>query len=218
MAVKRNNPGNIELGSGKWQGLTPAQGHRFATFSDVTWGIRAIAVTLIAYQDKHKIRTISAAISRYAPPDDANNTRKYIANVSAWTGFKPSQTLNFHTWEHLRPVVRAIITQESGVDHGVSDAQLDKGLVMAGVQPPERPSRTVASAKVAAAATVSAPLAAPVLDMIASVQPLVEQAAPVVGTLQSVAKIAPWAMAVVALAAIAYIVYARIDDKRRGLR
>ena len=223
MAVKRNNPGNIELGSGKWQGLAPTQTHRFATFTDVTYGIRAIAVTLIAYQDKYKIRTISAAIARYAPPNDDNPTRKYIENVCTWTGFKPSEELNFHDWRHLRPVVLAIMRQESGVDLGavrqeITPAQVDKALVMAGVTPPveaERPSRTIAGAKIAAVATIAAPVAPPLIDVIA---PLVEKLAPAAGFFQTLAQAAPWALAALALAGVAYIVWARIDDRRRGLR
>jgi len=226
MAVKRNNPGNVELGSGKWQGLTPTQSHRFATFTDVTYGIRAIAVTLITYQDKYKIRTISAAIARYAPPSDNNHTRKYIENVCIWTGFRPSEELNFHSWQHLRPVVLAIMRQESGVDLGavrleITPAQVDKGLVMAGVTPPieaERPSRTILGAKIAAAATIAAPAAPSILDMAATAAPIVEHVAPLAGVLQTMAGAAPYALAVLAFAGIAYIVWARIDDRRRGLR
>lgn len=53
--IRNNNPGNLEWGD-PWQGLDPdgqAQDKRFVVFKDPAMGIRAIARTLITYQDKY---------------------------------------------------------------------------------------------------------------------------------------------------------------------
>lgn len=54
--IRNNNPGNLD-NTNPWQGLVanPAE-PRFATFKDPTWGVRALAVTLITYHDKRKAK------------------------------------------------------------------------------------------------------------------------------------------------------------------
>ena len=46
----------------------------------------------------------------------------------------------------------------------------------------------------------------------------VRQVEPAIPLLQSAMQYAPWVVGVVALAGIAYIIWARIDDRQRGLR
>jgi hypothetical protein len=46
----------------------------------------------------------------------------------------------------------------------------------------------------------------------------VRQAEPVIPLLQSLIQVAPWVVGVAALAGIAYMIWARIDDRQRGLR
>lgn len=62
--IRNNNPGNIDRNpANKWQGrmardrMTVAQRaeKRFEVFASPAWGIRAICVLLISYQDKHDI-------------------------------------------------------------------------------------------------------------------------------------------------------------------
>lgn len=54
--IRNNSSGNLDRGA-LWQGLVnnPAE-PRFCTFKDATWGIYALAVTLITYHDKRKVR------------------------------------------------------------------------------------------------------------------------------------------------------------------
>jgi hypothetical protein len=44
---------------------------------------------LIAYQDKHGLRTIRQIVSRWAPPTE-NNTNAYVRAVAADTGWMPT--------------------------------------------------------------------------------------------------------------------------------
>lgn len=113
----------------------------FVTFKDMTWGVRALAVTLITYQDKYEIHDISGTISRWAPPNE-NDTNAYIAAVCRSTGFSRFDTLDYHTYQHLRPVVEAIIRHECGlgpfstINTWVSNEVIDTGLARAGVVKP----------------------------------------------------------------------------------
>ena len=116
----------------------------FLTFKSPVYGIRALARTLIAYQDKHDLRTIRQIISRWAPPKE-NNTNAYVRAVVADTGLDANQPLDMHRFEHLLPLTKAIIHHENG-QQPYTDAQLTKALVLAGVEPEKgnlQASRTV---------------------------------------------------------------------------
>ena len=140
--IRNHNPGNIEKGA-KWQGLVDLVAGvgdpRFAQFKDPTWGIRALATVLITYQDKYKIRSIDSIIRRWAPQGE-NDANSYIAQVSRMTGFGARQVLDLHTYEHLAPVVEAIIRHENGEgplrdtsNTWYTRATIDTGLQRAGV-------------------------------------------------------------------------------------
>lgn len=210
--IRNNNPGNIEYNKKKpikWQGLDePKHDGRFCRFITPIYGIRAIARLLITYQDKHKICTIEGIISRYAPSTE-NNTRAYVRSVVSQTGFDKNKELNLHTYAHLRPIVEAIIYHENG-EQPYTDAQITKALVLAGVEPEDdglSKSRTIKAGRVATAATVLTPITDNI-DAISPALPL----------LQTVAEYAPWVLGIIALSAIGYIFYARMDDKNKGLR
>lgn len=69
--VRNNNPLNIEKeGSNAWDGIATDQGgdDRFATFESAEYGIRAAIRTLVTYQNKHKLKTPTEMIYRWAPP------------------------------------------------------------------------------------------------------------------------------------------------------
>lgn len=141
---RNKNPGNIDWNAqNKWQGQVGREptGNppRFAVFDKHENGIRALAVLLTTYQDRHGLRTIRGIISRWAPGNE-NNTDAYVAHVARLTGRAPGDTLDLHTFEDLRPLVAAIITHELG-GQPYSDAQLDAGLRLAGVPNPAAVAR-----------------------------------------------------------------------------
>lgn len=79
--IRNNNPANIRRGC-TWKGLVEKQTDReFCQFVTMTWGVRALLVTLRTYVVKHHLHTVREIITRWAPPSDGNNTEKYIEFV-----------------------------------------------------------------------------------------------------------------------------------------
>ncbi|MFN6998960.1 MAG: structural protein, partial [Elioraea tepidiphila] len=94
---RNRNPGNIEhLPTNKWLGLeTPPSDGRFCRFRSHQHGIRALALLLQSYQDRHGLRTIAGIINRWAPGSE-NDTAAYIAHVARLTGRDPHERLDLH--------------------------------------------------------------------------------------------------------------------------
>ncbi|MCX7366268.1 MAG: structural protein P5 [Alphaproteobacteria bacterium] len=207
--IYNDNPGNLRRSPDPWQGLAPEQTDReFFQFTSAKWGIRALARTLIAYQDRVGLKTIKQMIGRWAPPTE-NDTGAYVRAVAASVGVGADEQIDVHDYAVLRPLTLAIIRHENG-QQPYTDAEIDAGLVLAGVEPPQRvltQSRTVQGGQVAAGATV--------LGLTAEA---VRQVEPAIPLLQTMLQLAPWVVGAVALAGIAYMIWARIDDRRRGLR
>ena len=207
--IRNHNPGNIRRSADPWQGLAKDQNDdAFFQFVEPKWGIRALARVLISYQDRHGLRTVRAIISRWAPPVE-NKTSSYIDHVARRLNVGADDPLDVHDYRVLRGLVEAITVHENG-EQPYTDAQLDAGLVLAGVAPPEKPlteTRTIKGAQIAAGATA-----------LGAAAEAIQQLQPAIPLLQRVAEVAPWLLAVLALGGIGWIVWARYDDRRRGLR
>jgi hypothetical protein len=67
-------------------------------------GIQGLDNQLKIYGEKHGIKTLRQAISRYAPPSE-NKTEDYINYVAQRTGLKPDQEIDFSN-----PVIRHVIS------------------------------------------------------------------------------------------------------------
>ncbi|MEZ5665868.1 MAG: structural protein P5 [Alphaproteobacteria bacterium] len=143
-SVRNNNPGNIRVGD-PWQGLADAAQRTaaqrgetaFCVFQAPKWGFRAMAIVLIAYQDRHSLHTIRGMIDRWAPPEDNNDTAGYIARVAEKLGTTADGPVDVHQYRVMRPLVEAIARVESGGAFPWADAEVDEGLRMAGVLPPQ---------------------------------------------------------------------------------
>lgn len=148
--IRRNNPGNIEYRpSVRWQGqVEPHDGDRYAAFVAPQWGIRAIARVLVTYEDKRKandgsrIDTVHEFISRWAPSvNDSgvfeNDTGSYVKHMSDLLDVGPNDPISVHDYDTCRTLVVGIITHENGYNP-YSDAQIAKGLMLAGMEPPAR--------------------------------------------------------------------------------
>ena len=203
---RNHNPGNLRRTADPWQGLAAEQDDReFFTFIDPVHGIRAMARTLIYYQDRKLKHTVGDIIGRWAPPTE-NDTLAYIVFVREKTGFAKDERLDLHSHAHMKPLVRAIIGFENG-RCVYTDAQIDKGLALAGIEPPPKSmqkSRTVRGAQVAAGGTALTALADVVQETAAQMQPLVV----VVDALK-------WVFIALTLLGIGIAVYARLDDRRK---
>lgn len=208
--VRNNNPGNIRKTNDPWQGLSPQQlDPAFFQFSEAYWGIRAMARVLINYYDRSQLDTVAKVINRWAPPQDQNNTSAYVSRVCDETQFAPNEKLDLHKYEHMKPLVVAMIKVECS-NYVYPDAVVDRGLALAGIEPPSKSlvnSRTIQGAlasTVGTVATAGLPVLQGLSDHAAVLQPLV--------TYSSWIKTA---FIVSTLAGVAAIVWARIDDARK---
>jgi len=213
--IRNNNPGNIRLSKDKWQGLAPSQPDKeFFTFQNPVYGIRAIARLLINYQDDYGLRTIRGIISRWAPASE-NNTEAYIKRVAERTGFDADQPLDLHQHEYLKPLVIAIIWHENA-QQPYTGEQIDKALVLAGVEITPKPlakSRTIKGAQVTASAGV-----------VAAASGVIAEAAPAIPVLSALSQMVKdnalgflIVLGVMVIFAAGYIAWARVDDRRKGL-
>lgn len=211
--IRNNNPGNLRRSKDPWQGLaTPQTDPDFFTFKSAPYGIRALARTLINYQDEHSLRTIRQIISRWAPANE-NNTGAYIDSVAASTGYDADRPLDMHKFTHLEPVVKAIIRHENG-QQPYTDAEVTKALVLAGVEPEQQnlqKTRTVRAGQTATAATVT-------LSAVEAVQQTIDPARDALLGITPYVDAAKWALLALTLIGIGVMLWARIDDRRKGLR
>lgn len=151
---RNRNPGNIVyVPANKWQGQIglgdawlPTSQRRFAAFESHEYGIRALAALLTTYQDRHGLRTVREIINRWAPPKGdggyTNPTSAYVRHVEQLTGWDADKVLDLHRYDHMRPLVVAIITHElAGNPYPAST--IDAGLLLAGLA---RPVESVAAA------------------------------------------------------------------------
>lgn len=211
--LRNNNPLNIRWNvANKWVGQLEPDGG-FCVFDSPISGIRAGAVLIQAHYDRRYAINIEKLIEIWAPPNE-NDTGAYAATVAKLSGFGVADVLDFHSYEHIKPVLMAMIRVECG-SQPYSDAQIDAGLARAGIVPAIKPSiqasRTITGAKVATASTVGGlglETARQVADSVTDFAPVISMAL----------RFGPWIIGGIALAAIGYIVYARWDDRRRGLR
>lgn len=199
--IRNNNPGNIDRNpANQWQGrmprdrMTAAQlaEPRFEVFQAPAWGIRAMCILLINYQDKHGLNTISGIIGRWAPTVE-NNTSAYVLAVARAVGVGADAWIDVQQYRYLRPLVEAIIQHENGSQPYAADV-IDEGLRLAGVV---KPVDSTAMATPAATATVTALYAggsAAVIEGIQQALPLLQAA----GSVSTSAAVFPGWLRVVA--------------------
>lgn len=112
---RNNNPGNIDRNTTQWQGMSADQcgDKRFVVFDSPVYGIRALAKTLLTYQRKHGLRTVTAIVDRWAPPVE-NDTGAYVRQVARALKVAATQAINLSQRETLTALVAAIIAHENG--------------------------------------------------------------------------------------------------------
>ena len=120
--LRNNNPLNIRLSKDRWQGQVLPSGSgegAFCQFESMKWGWRAAFYLLTRnYFQKHGLQTIRGIISRWAPPQDHNNTEAYIRNVSRRTGIGPDEPLGIPSERPARwmMLAMAMAIQENGTE------------------------------------------------------------------------------------------------------
>ncbi len=119
--IRNHNPLNIRrTEKDQWQGLSKTQDDcGFCQFESLEWGWRAAFHLLTRnYYQKHGLQTIRGIISRWAPPQDHNDTEAYISNVSRWTGIAPDEPIGSPSQQPARWMMLgvAMAIQECGTD------------------------------------------------------------------------------------------------------
>lgn len=215
--IRNHNPGNIEWGD-PWQGLIPVNARadkRFAQFESPAYGIRALARTLITYQDKYKIRTVHAAINRWAPPAE-NNTSAYVRAVRKAVG---GDQIDVHDYAYLKPMVEAIIRHENGQgplhtpNTWYDAATIDEGLRLAGVRKPVKEAAAMPVTKETVGATATGALGA---AQIAEVLPDVSNAITSADDHLSSGSIVRVVIGLVTIGIAVFIAYSQVKKHKSG--
>ncbi len=107
--IRNNNPGNIRSGD-DWKGEYAIDADGFVIFSDLSWGLRALAKDLITKSNRG-LNTIQKIISEYAPASQ-NDVPKYVAFVSNEMGISGNTMLTFP--RDLPGLIRGIVDRENG--------------------------------------------------------------------------------------------------------
>lgn len=221
------NPGNIERGKDRWLGMSADQSTdpRFLVFDKPESGVRALMRLLINYQERHDIKTLRAAINRWAPTTE-NNSAAYVQHVSRLTGLDPDEPIDFLDEYICTAVAKAIVRHENGdprafgaPDNWYAEDVYQRSAVMAGFDPETKPltqSRTVAGAVIAAAGTVGTIAASQSSGLPVTaddVNTVVQVIGPLLGT-SVMAILSP----VASIVGIGLTLYARWDDAKRKIR
>ena len=121
--MRNCNPGNIEINSDKFQGeITPSQDRRFKQFKTMAYGYRAIFKILLAYKQKHGLKTLRQWINRWAPPVE-NNTEAYIQSVSTNAKVFSDVEIDTNNKDLMCRIVVAISRVENGVPADMSEVE-----------------------------------------------------------------------------------------------
>lgn len=130
--VRNRNPGNIDRDGTAWEGLAADQTDpRFCVFTTPEYGIRALTLILLSYQEKDGCKTIRSMINRWAPPVE-NDSLAYINFVAGRIGISADTVFDIHDAALCKPFVAAIIAQENA-DYAYPDDVLSAGIAMAGI-------------------------------------------------------------------------------------
>ena len=131
--IRNHNPLNIRRSKDQWKGMAEVQTDRaFVQFKSLEYGWRAAFVLLTrTYYHTYRLFTIRAIISRWAPPNE-NNTKRYIENVSRFTGIGPDEPLGIPSEKPARwmKLGAAMCVQECGAG-GLDWIALLEGWTMA---------------------------------------------------------------------------------------
>ncbi len=79
--MRNCNPLNLRHSKDKWVGMSAVQTDKsFVQFVNTAYGYRAALKTLDSYYRKHKLRSVTSIITRWAPPSE-NPTKAYVEHI-----------------------------------------------------------------------------------------------------------------------------------------
>lgn len=116
--IRNCNPLNIRFNEkNNWTGKYPKEANNdgeFEQFNFMYQGFLA-ALKLIGntYIYRYRLNTLSAIINRWAPAEDGNDPKGYLAKVCAWTGIGGQEPISNHD-PRLKNIVMAMAVVECG--------------------------------------------------------------------------------------------------------
>lgn len=110
-SVTYHNPGNLVKSSSTWVGETERQG-RFTAFESAHYGLRALCIVILRYEQHHHIDTLESFVRRFAPPCE-NNVNNYTSFLVHELGIGRRQKVSFSAV--LPSLVKAVIKYEHGI-------------------------------------------------------------------------------------------------------
>lgn len=115
LARQNRNYLNIKkLSNGaRWEGQIGVDVHGHVIFEHPAYSIRAGAMILKNYEDRHGINTIEGIINRFCE----GNKKQYVSFLCKELDFKPRQKISIK--KHLHRIIPAMIKFETGEDVGV---------------------------------------------------------------------------------------------------
>ena len=96
--IRNNNPLNIRHSPSRWQGMAVEQTDpSFVQFQSMAYGYRAACKLLHSYWQRFRKEgkpfTVRTIISRWAPPEDNNDTEGYIRSVTLLSGLGGNESI-----------------------------------------------------------------------------------------------------------------------------
>jgi hypothetical protein len=114
IGIRNNNPCNIKHSSANnWAGQIGSN-RNFCVFSSPLYGLRAAFVLIRNYYMKHRLRTVSEIISRWAP-DGSCIERNYSRFVAQGCGITPTEKINPDDEDFMVAFVKGMVTFENGI-------------------------------------------------------------------------------------------------------
>lgn len=222
-ALRYNNPGHLTKYSGVRRGLIENQpASDLLAFRRPVDGIRALADRLIALQDVSGVLPLKDLLGQWAERRHADP--EFVDDVAKLAGLNLDGPADVTDYKVLRPVMDAIIRHENG-RMPYTNAVMVKSLLLAGVEPVKKPldqSRTMRAGIAGIALTVVISLIESVRNDPAQAQDLVRAVTPAGERflLESLPHLeqAQWACQAFLFIAIIVMLWARLDDRRKGLR
>ncbi len=129
--IRNNNPGNIRINpANNWQGVIPRHLNTdgaFEQFSEMAWGVRAIAVLLRGYIRRNPSMDLRAMIHKYAPMNE-NDSETYLKTVAKDVGQPIDRPVKEYFDDMLaqRQLLRSIIKYENG--RLIAEKDIAKGI------------------------------------------------------------------------------------------
>ena len=134
-----NNPLNIRHGHSQWQGRTEAQTDReFVCFMTMGMGYRAAWKILQTYYESlpkmGKIFCLYQIIHRWAPPEDNNDTARYLHYVIKYTGKAGMMPLPEPRSEDGFMALQPILIAMTCVENGIKPEEVPVSAILQGYQ------------------------------------------------------------------------------------